>query len=60
MPPWKIKKAQAQVRGWDPASIGEALQVVARLNAEVKGQAADADYAVEAAVQRIVALHGGR
>ncbi len=44
----------------DPASIGEALQVVARLNAEVKGQAADADYAVEAAVQRIVALHGGR
>ncbi|MFM1721995.1 DNA polymerase III subunit delta [Rhodococcus sp. PAM 2766] len=60
MPPWKIKKAQGQARGWDPASIGEALQVVARLNAEVKGQAADADYAVEAAVQRIVALHGGR
>lgn len=59
MPPWKIKKAQGQARGWDPASIGEALQVVARLNAEVKGQAADADYAVEAAVQRIVALHGG-
>ncbi|WP_305091884.1 DNA polymerase III subunit delta [Prescottella sp. R16] len=57
MPPWKIKKAQEQARGWDSASIGEALQVVATLNGEVKGQAADADYAVEAAVRRIVDLH---
>ncbi|WP_137723665.1 DNA polymerase III subunit delta [Prescottella subtropica] len=60
MPPWKIKKAQAQARGWDPASIGEALQVVAQLNGDVKGQAADADYAVEAAVRRVADLHGGR
>ncbi|MDH6678328.1 DNA polymerase-3 subunit delta [Rhodococcus sp. LBL1] len=60
MPPWKIKKAQGQARGWDPTSIGEALQVVAKLNADVKGQAADADYAVEWAVQRVASLHGGR
>lgn len=60
MPPWKIKKAQAQARGWDPASIGEALQVVAALNADVKGQAADADFAVESAVQRVAGLCSAR
>ncbi|SDE44508.1 DNA polymerase III subunit delta [Rhodococcus tukisamuensis] len=57
MPPWKIKKAQAQARGWRPETIGEALGVVAQLNADVKGAAADADYAVEYAVARIVELH---
>ncbi len=56
MPPWKIKKAQAQARGWNGRSIGEALQVVAQLNADVKGQAADADYAVENAVSVVAGL----
>ncbi|MFC4603181.1 DNA polymerase III subunit delta [Rhodococcus kronopolitis] len=58
MPPWKIKKAQAQARGWRPETIGMALGVVAQLNADVKGGAADPDYAVEYAVGRIVELHG--
>jgi DNA polymerase III subunit delta len=56
MPPWKIKKAQAQARGWNGQSIGEALQIVSQLNADVKGQAADADYAVENAVSVVAAL----
>ncbi|MBY6676161.1 DNA polymerase III subunit delta [Rhodococcus sp. BP-332] len=56
MPPWKIKKAQAQARMWDPQRIAEALQVVAALNADVKGQAADADYAVERAVNVVAGL----
>lgn len=56
MPPWKVKKAQAQVRGWTPTTIGAALQVVAALNADVKGQAADTDYALEHALSRILAL----
>lgn len=56
MPPWKIKKAQAQARGWNGRSIGEALQIVSRLNADVKGQAADADYAVENAVSVVAGL----
>lgn len=58
MPPWKIKKAQAQARSWTAESIGIALRVVAGLNADVKGVAADADYAVERAVRRIAALAG--
>ncbi|NLE80506.1 MAG: DNA polymerase III subunit delta [Rhodococcus sp.] len=57
MPPWKIKKTQALVGGWTPATVGEALRVVATLNADVKGAAADADYAVEAAVRRVSLLH---
>ncbi|SNS80816.1 DNA polymerase III, delta subunit [Rhodococcoides kyotonense] len=56
MPPWKIKKAQAQARGWNGQSIGQALQIVAQLNADVKGQAADADYAVEHAVSVVANL----
>lgn len=56
MPPWKIKKAQSQARGWNGRSIGEALRIVSQLNADVKGQAADADYAVENAVSVVAAL----
>lgn len=56
MPPWKIKKAQAQARTWNGRSVAEALRVVAQLNADVKGQAADADYAVENAVSVVATL----
>ncbi|MBF6140523.1 PRK07914 family protein [Nocardia farcinica] len=58
MPPWKVKKAQAQARGWTPATIGSALQVVATLNADVKGGAADSGFALELALGRILDLHG--
>ncbi|UGT41797.1 DNA polymerase III subunit delta [Nocardia yamanashiensis] len=56
MPPWKVKKAQQQVRGWTGATIGQALQIVAALNGEVKGQAADTNYALEHALSRILDL----
>ena len=58
MPPWKVKKAQAQARAWAPASIGTALGVVAALNADVKGAAADPDYALEYAVRTVAQLAG--
>ncbi|WP_040773220.1 DNA polymerase III subunit delta [Rhodococcus rhodnii] len=56
MPPWKVKKTQALTRGWNPASVGTALRIVAALNADVKGAAADPDYAVETAVRRVASL----
>jgi len=56
MPPWKVKKAQAQARGWTPATIGAALGIVAGLNADVKGGAADSGYALEHALGRILDL----
>ncbi|MFC9895217.1 DNA polymerase III subunit delta [Nocardia sp. NPDC127579] len=57
MPPWKVKKAQAQARNWTPATIGSALQIVATLNADVKGGAADSSYALEHALTRILDLY---
>ncbi|MPZ66816.1 MAG: DNA polymerase III subunit delta [Pseudonocardiaceae bacterium] len=50
MPPWKVKKAMAQSRGWEADGLAEAMQLVAAVNADVKGVAADADYALERAV----------
>jgi DNA polymerase-3 subunit delta len=56
LPPWKVKKAQAQSRGWSIDGLQQALGVAAELNADVKGVAASADYALERAVRRIVAI----
>ncbi|WP_166462864.1 DNA polymerase III subunit delta [Amycolatopsis acidicola] len=50
MPPWKIRKAQGQARGWNAAGLNKAMAVVARVNAEVKGAAADPSYALEKAI----------
>jgi DNA polymerase-3 subunit delta len=60
MPPWKIRKAQGQSRGWTQPGLTEAMQVAARVNAEVKGAAADPGYAVERAVLDIVAARQQR
>ncbi|TNC24404.1 DNA polymerase III subunit delta [Amycolatopsis alkalitolerans] len=50
MPPWKIRKAQGQSRGWGAAGLNQAMAIVARVNAEVKGAAADPAYALERAI----------
>ncbi|MBN9743770.1 MULTISPECIES: DNA polymerase III subunit delta [Amycolatopsis] len=60
MPPWKIRKAQGQSRGWGQDGLATAMRVVARLNAEVKGAAADANYALQRAVLDVVAAKGDR
>ena len=65
LPPWKVKKAQAQSRGWSIEGLQLAIGVAAELNADVKGAAASADYALESAVRRIVTIRvetgrGGR
>jgi DNA polymerase-3 subunit delta len=54
MPPWKVRKAQGQARGWRPAGIELAMAAVAEVNADVKGAAADPNYALERAVMRVV------
>ncbi|RZS31412.1 DNA polymerase III delta subunit [Herbihabitans rhizosphaerae] len=53
LPPWKVRKALSQSRGWQPAGLAEAMGVVADVNADVKGAAADAGYALEHAVLRL-------
>lgn len=56
MPPWRIQKAQKQARRWSRDRVATALRLVADLNADVKGAAADADYALEAAVRKVAEL----
>jgi DNA polymerase-3 subunit delta len=53
MPAWKVRKALSQSRGWHPAGLVAAMQVVAEVNADVKGVAVDAGYALERAVLRL-------
>lgn len=60
MPPTRVKKLQAQARAWDSDSIAQAMVIVAGLNADVKGQAADADFALEDAVAKIAGLRPER
>jgi DNA polymerase-3 subunit delta len=55
MPPWKVKRAQSQSRGWTEPGLARAMRVVAELNAGVKGVAADPAYALEAAIRDIAA-----
>jgi DNA polymerase-3 subunit delta len=59
MPPWRVQKAQKQARRWSRESVAEAMRVVATLNADVKGAAASADYALETAVRRVAELAEG-
>ena len=57
MPPWKVKKALAQARGWDRDGLTKAIELVAAVNADVKGAAADAEYALERTVLALCAAH---
>lgn len=54
MPPWKVDKTRRQVRGWRPEGLSAAVQAVARADADVKGAAADAAYAVERTLLQVV------
>jgi DNA polymerase-3 subunit delta len=60
MPPWKVKRAQSQARGWSEPGLRRALSVVADLNADVKGAAVDAGYALERAIGKLVTARASR
>jgi DNA polymerase-3 subunit delta len=55
MPPWKIDKVRQQLRGWSPEGVARAHSAVAAADAQVKGEAASAGYALERAIRIIVA-----
>lgn len=58
MPPWKLEKTVRTARRWDGRMVARATQIVADLDAGVKGQSADPAYALENAVAQICALSG--
>ncbi len=60
MPPWKVRKAQSQVRAWRPEALAAAFAAAAEVNADVKGAAADPGYALERAVLRMCAARESR
>jgi DNA polymerase-3 subunit delta len=60
LPPWKIRKAQSQVRGWRPEALAVAVAAAAEANADVKGAAPDPGYALERAVLRMCAAREPR
>jgi DNA polymerase-3 subunit delta len=59
-PPWKIDRVRQQLRGWHPNGIAQALHAIAEADAQVKGEATSAAYALERAVRRIVASRAGQ
>lgn len=59
MPPWRIQKAQRQSRRWSSENVTTAVRLVAALNGDVKGVAANADYVLEKAVREVAQLAAG-
>jgi DNA polymerase-3 subunit delta len=55
MPAWKVRRAQGWLRRWRPEALGDAVRAVAAADADLKGAADDAAYAVERAVLRVAA-----
>jgi DNA polymerase-3 subunit delta len=56
VPPWKLKSMRSQARGWDQGSLAAALKAVAAADADVKGAADDAAFALERAVLSVSRL----
>ncbi len=55
MPPWKIDRVRQQLRGWTPEGVARAHRAVVVADARVKGEGASPGYALEQAIQTIVA-----
>jgi DNA polymerase III subunit delta len=53
VPPWKLKSMRSQARGWDQRGLATALQAVATADAQVKGAADDAEFALEQLVRAV-------
>ncbi len=60
VPPWKMKDLARQSVDWTPRGIADSINVVAQADAEVKGAASDAGYALERMVIAISRLRGRR
>jgi DNA polymerase III subunit delta len=53
MPAWKVRRAQGWLRRWRPEAVATAIKAVAAADADLKGAADDAAYAVERAVMAV-------
>ena len=60
MPPWKLKTLRGQAQGWSESGLARAIRAVAQADADVKGAASDASYALERLVLTVAALRDVR
>jgi DNA polymerase III subunit delta len=58
LPPWKVDVVRRQLRGWTGDGLAGAIRAVAVADADVKGAAGDAAYALERAVVAVASAHG--
>ncbi|MEI2819547.1 MAG: hypothetical protein V9E81_04765 [Marmoricola sp.] len=56
VPPFKIRILRDQARGWESQMLAQAIVVVAQADADIKGQASDAAYALEKLVMAVAGL----
>lgn len=54
VPAWKLDILRDQAKGWDEGGLARAIRLVAAADAEIKGKAHDAAYALEKMVLEIV------
>ena len=60
VPPWKLRIIRDQAKGWDEPGLARAITAVAQADADVKGAASDAAYALERMVLTVTAARSGR
>ena len=60
VPSWKLDQLRRQGHGWEDDGLGRAIRVVARADADIKGQASDPAYALEKMVLDVVRSRAGR
>ena len=57
--PWQIDRARKDLSGWSETGLGNAIEVIAQTDANVKGASRDPIYALERMVN-VVASYGKR
>jgi len=60
VPPWKLRSLREQSRGWSEHGAAAAIRAVAQADADIKGAATDASYALERLVLTITRLRAAR
>jgi len=60
VPPWKVRTIREQARGWEESGLVRAIQAVAQADADVKGAAGDASYALERMVLTVTEARSTR
>ncbi|CAB4342811.1 MAG: DNA polymerase III subunit delta [Actinobacteria bacterium] len=60
MAPWQIDKARRQLQSWTPRGIANAVEAIAKADADVKGASSDPVFALEKALATIAAARAQR